>query len=326
MDHDLKFKPLTRNPYYQTIISTAIDFEKNVKSETHFVKLNDNDVLALEISKPRKWTSKNGSVLLVHGLCGSHNSHYMKRLAKKFYKKNIQPIRLNLRGCGSGKGLARKIYHSGCSEDIFEAIKNLVKNFSLQPMVLVGFSLGANVSLKLAGELGDKLKKYLSGVIAVGPPVDLLSSARLFTKPRNKVYADYFIKILMEDVNFIHNHFPDLPPHNLPANITLNEFDELYVAPMANFSSVIEYYVQSSSKKVISNITVPTKILLSRDDPLIECSAFDDIHIPDAVDIFRTNHGGHIGFIGMNIFKDFRWMDQTVFDWVKDMLCYTQTD
>lgn len=319
MEYYLDFKPLIKSPYCQTIIGATVSFERAPPSRTHYVKLWDNDLLSLEISTPKGWGEKDWTILMVHGLCGSHKSHYIKRLAKRFFKSGMQVVRVNLRGCGSGRGLARGIYHSGCSGDVLEALKDMIHHFPHSPKILLGFSLGANVSLKLAGELKKDGGDYLKSVIAIGPPADLLASARLFNHPKNQIYAKYFLRLLLNEVHFRHTHFKDLPPHNLPPTISLNDFDELYVAPRANFSSALEYYVHCSSKRVVPDIDIPTKILFAKDDPIIRAHALDNIKIPPKVDVFKTNHGGHIGFMGQNILKEFRWMDNVIVNWVEEV-------
>ncbi len=315
----LNFKPLIKSSYYQTVIGSAIDFEPELKSKRHLVTLRDGDVISLEISTPMNWKECDWTVLMIHGLCGSHKSHYMKRIARKLYKKGIQAIRVNLRGCGSGKGLAKGIYHSGSSDDIFQVLENIKNLFPNSPKLLMGVSLGANISLKLAGELGSEADKYLKGVFAISPPAELLSSARLFTLPENQLYARYFLKLLVKEVNFRHKHF-NLAPHNLPENVTLNDFDEIYTAPFIKFSSAFEYYYYSSSKRVVSKIQLPTKILFANDDPIIKACVLDDISLPKNVSIYKTEHGGHIGFVGLNIFKEFRWMDKILTDWIFDFI------
>jgi predicted alpha/beta-fold hydrolase len=320
MEYFLDFKPLIKSPYCQTIMGTTLSFEIEVPSKTHYVRLKDGDLLALEISVPKGWEEKNGTAILVHGLCGSHKSHYMRRITKKLLKNNLQVARVNLRGCGSGRGFARGIYHSGCSEDVFEALKSIVHHFPNSNKILIGFSLGGNVVLKLAGELQKDGRDFLKGVIAIGPPVDLLSSARLFNHPKNQIYAKYFLRLLLSDIHYLHTHFPDLPPHGLPPNVSMNDFDELYVAPRANFSNALEYYRLCSSKRVIPEITVPTKILLAEDDPIIKAHTLDSVKIPQNVDIYKTQYGGHIGFMGMNVFKEFRWMDNVLGGWIKEFI------
>lgn len=318
MEYFLDFKPLIRSPYCQTIIGTTVCFERELSSKTHYVRLRDNDLIAVELSTPKGWREDSWTFFLLHGLCGSHKSHYMNRVAKKLYKLGYQVARINLRGCGSGRGLAKGIYHSGSSEDVHEVIQDLCHHFPYSKKGLIGFSLGGNISLKLAGELGENAPGIIDHVIAVGAPVDLLSSARLFMQPKNQIYAKYFLRLLLNDVQFLHSHFKDLPPPNLPSDVSMNDFDELYVAPRANFSSALEYYYHCSSKKVVHNIAVPTKILLAKDDPIICSDSLDDIELPEHVQVYKTQHGGHIGFMGQNIFREFRWMDYQIVRWVEE--------
>jgi predicted alpha/beta-fold hydrolase len=61
------------------------------------------------------------------------------------------------------------------------------------PFFLVGFSLGGNVVLKLAGELGDSGKELIAGVCAVSTPIDLGASARRIGKRDNYLYERRFV-------------------------------------------------------------------------------------------------------------------------------------
>lgn len=315
MEYFLDFKPLIRSPYCQTIFGTTFNLDRGLPSKTHYVRLRDNDLIAVEISTPKNWKEDSWTVLLVHGLCGSHKSHYMSRIARKLYKMGYQSVRINMRGCGSGRGLAKNIYHSGSSDDVKEVLDDISKHFPHSSKALIGFSLGGNIVLKLAGELGEEGPNHLKGVVSVGAPVDLLSSARLFMQPKNQIYAKYFLRILMSDINFLHSHFNDLPPHNLPPDITLHDFDELYVAPRANYTSALEYYYKCSSKKVIKDIIIPAKVLFALDDPIINPHSLNDIELPKNLEVYKTEHGGHIGFIGL---KEFRWMDNQVVRWIEE--------
>ena len=222
-----------------------------------------------------------------------------------------------MRNCGSGKGLARHIYHSGRSEDIFESIKALKRGHPESPIILIGFSLGGNLVLKLAGELGDIGKEFLRGVIAVSPPVDLYSSVQMMGDPANAMYERYFYKLLRADVHYRHRKFKDLPRIHLPRNLKLYEFDQLYTAPTCGFNSVDDYYNKCSSAHFVPDITIPTKILLAEDDPIISASSLDSIKIPSSVDLFKTKRGGHMGYLGTpGSEKGFYWLDSVLVDWI----------
>lgn len=319
MKKKVPFKPLLKSPYYQTVLANVIDFGKEPPSKPHYVKLSDGDVLFLEVSTPRDWTLKKGTVALLHGLCGSSKSPYIKRIARKVYNSGRQVVRINMRGCGLGRGLAKNIYHSGCSGDIKKALQDIKKHFPGTEMILIGFSLGANLTVKLAGELGKANSSLLKAAFAVSPPVNLLTSAHRLALPKNQVYAEYFSKQLFTHIDHLHKTFPDLPPHRINENTSLNDIDELYIARRANFSGALDYYKHCSSINLVKHINIPMKILLSMDDPIIDSNELDKIELPENVEVIKTEHGGHIGYVGKNILKEFRWMDNLVQKWIDNI-------
>ena len=316
MKKKMHFTPLLKSPYYQTVLANIFDFGKEPPSKVHFVKLSDGDVLSLEVSTPKGWTEEKGTIVLLHGLCGSSKSPYIKRIARKVYNGGRQAVRINMRGCGLGRGLSKNIYHSGCSGDIKKALLDIKKHFPRTPLVLIGFSLGANLTVKLAGELGKEGSALLKAAFAVSPPVNLLTSAHRLSLPKNQIYAEYFSKQLFVHINELHKAFPDLPPHRITGKTSLNDIDELYIARRANFSGALDYYKHCSGIKVVKDIKIPMKILLAMDDPIIDPNELDRVTLPENVEVIKTDHGGHIGFVGKNILKEFRWMDNLIENWI----------
>jgi len=317
MEFEMQFKPLIKNPYWQTALGSLIDFEKELSSITHFISVEDDDLIAVEISTPKDWREENGTIFLVHGLCGSHKSPYMKRIARRLYKKGIKVGRINLRGCGSGKGLAKGIYHAGSSGDILSVLKHFSDN---SPTLLIGFSLGGNICLKLAGELKEEGHDFFKGIIAVCPPADLLATSDLFSSSKNQILSKRLVRELLNDIKFRQSHFAINLNNNFPSPTTLRDIDELYVAPQANFSGALEYYYYCSANRYVRDISLPTKILLANDDPFISASSFDDIILPKQIALFKSSYGGHLGFLGFNVFKEFRYLDNLVITWVEEML------
>jgi predicted alpha/beta-fold hydrolase len=287
------------------------------KSERKIVLLPDEDKLAVEITTPKGWKENDLTVVLVHGLCSSHKSPVLIRLTKKFSSKKIRVARVNLRGCGSGRGLAKSTYHCGRGDDIVEVLKVLKRENQNSPIILIGFSLGGNIILKMAGELKEEAKNYLKEVIALGPPVDLYSSVKLFEKPENKLYLKYFTKLLKEDVEFMQKTFDDFPNIELPDNMTLTDFNNLFIVPFFGFKDLDDYYHKASSKYVIEDIKIPCKILLSEDDPIVSAKSLDDLDLPDNVRVYRTKQGGHLGYIGsLKNKRGFYWLDSVLLDWI----------
>src|SRR5262249_52306565 len=162
-------------------------------------------------------------------------SPYMQRLARKLVRCRIRAIRMNLRGCGSGRGLARYPYHSGRSTDVLAVLESLLQSTPQSPVTLIGFSLGGNIILKLAGELSAAVPDNLQRVIAVCPPADLVACSRLLEQPANRFYNRYFTRLLCAEVSDRHSRFPDLPRAELPTELTLYAFDDCYTAPQCGF-------------------------------------------------------------------------------------------
>lgn len=322
MSQELPFEPfLFPDPHYQTILSSFFNFSFRPVSQTKFVLLPDGDRLAMEITEPKGWKPTDFSVVLVHGLCGSHESPNPSRMAKRLSASGIRAIRFNMRGCGSGKGLAKHIYHSGRSEDLFAALKTLKLEHPESPIVLIGFSLGGNIVLKLVGELNALGHRYLEGVIAVSPPVDLYSSVQMLGQPENSFYERYFYKLLRADVHYRHKRFKDLAPCRLPRSLKLYEFDQIYTAPTCGFRSAIDYYNKCSAAHVVEDIAIPCKILLAEDDPIVSAKSLDIYNFPDHIQVFKTKKGGHMGYLGSpRGEKGFYWLDSVLEDWIRDFL------
>src|SRR5215467_14477290 len=159
--------PLLTNPHVQTLVAAKLAWSWEPPSVTRLVKLPDDDTIALEVSTPQGWQPDDQTVLLLHGLCGCHRSPYMQRMARKLLRCGIRAVRMNLRGCGSGRGLARSPYHSGQSADVLAVLESLQQACPRSPVTLVGFSLGGNISLKLAGELAALVPANVRRVIAI---------------------------------------------------------------------------------------------------------------------------------------------------------------
>jgi predicted alpha/beta-fold hydrolase len=309
--------PGLAHPHLQTIVAAQLTWSWEPPSRTHFVPLPDGDTIALEISTPTGWQAQQPTVLLVHGLCGSHRSPYMQRLAYKCLRRGWRAVRMNLRGCGSGFGLARQPYHSGRSADVLAVVRYLQQRTPHSLLTLVGFSLGGNIVLKLAGELGDTLPANVQHVIAVCPPVDLASCARLLAQPANRLYDAYFTRQLCAAVLQRHQCFADLPPPQLPTTLSIYAFDECYTAPQCGFQNAEDYYRQCSAAPLAPRLAVPCHILFAADDPLIEARVFDDVPLPPFVQVLCTPAGGHLGFLGLpGRAGGYRAMDAQILAWI----------
>jgi hypothetical protein len=304
--------PLLGNPHVQSVVAMFWrSTRESVPSVHRIVELPDGDKLVVVVSTPPEWRPDRRTAVMVHGLCGCYGSPYMIRMADKLYRHGIRAVRVNLRGCGSGAGLARQPYHSGRSDDVRQVIESLACESPESPVTLVGFSLGGNIVLKMVGEDGERPSGRLDSLISVSAPIDLAACSRLIEQPRNRIYDWYFVRRLRAGVEELHRFFPDLPPLDLPRRLTLRGFDDLYTAPRSGFRDAADYYARASSGPLVERIVVPTLLLSSRDDPFIAASPFEQLPRRPNIDICLTDGGGHLGFLGFTgRSMDYRWMDE----------------
>ena len=281
------------------------------------VLLEDGDQCILHDDVPSSWRPGNRVALLVHGLAGDHASPYMVRIAGKLNAQGVRAFRMDLRGCGAGFGLARHPYHSGRSDDLARAIDVVNQLCPNSPLSLLGFSLGANIVLKLLGEAPDRVPANLDRVLAVSPPVDLYHCVQYMGQGLNRLYDRHFARLLIRQVKALKQKLPeapDLPRGCLPRGVF--DFDEMFTAPVCGFKTALNYYRLCSSAQFVPEIRVPTLIMAANDDPLVHSSTYDDLVVPRSVKLQVHRSGGHLGFISRRKeVGDRHWMDRRAVEW-----------
>jgi predicted alpha/beta-fold hydrolase len=312
----VKFRPfpLLANPHLQTLVGNLLSLAREPRSVTKLVTLPDGDRLALEVSTPDVWREADPTVVLVHGLCGSHRSTYLVRLAAKLFARGVRAVRLNLRGNGTGVGLARRPYHAGCSDDVRVALEALRAETPRSPITLAGFSLGGNIALKLAGELGQDAPALFERVVGVCPAVDLMGGWRRIS--RQPLYHRHFVRLLLREMQRRHAVSGEPCPTFSPW-VSLFDFDDGYTAPHWGYAGAEAYYDAASARDHLPRIAVPCRVLLAEDDPIIDSSCWEQ-RMPAAAELIRSPRGGHLGFVGAPAAlarPDVRFMDDVVLRW-----------
>ncbi len=310
--------PLLRGGHAQTLAGAFLPFRKPAYRATQrHVTLADGDQLVLHDDCPSGWQAGDRSALLVHGLAGCHESGYLQRIAGKLNARGVRVFRVDLRGCGAGVSLARLPYHSGRSDDLAAALAAIALWHPDSPTTLVGFSLGANMTLKLLGELADRPCGNLDSGMAVCPPVDLAACSRRIGESANRLYDRYFVRLLLRQLAS-----PARSPQAASARFarpprSLWEFDDQFTAVVCGYGNAENYYRSASAAPWLTHIRVPALILAAADDPMICCHVLRQAHLPSAVQLHISEHGGHLGFVGRRGPEgDARWMEWRVVDWV----------
>ena len=214
--------------------------------------------------------------------------------------------------------MARHPLNAGRSEDVAAALAYVVQQCPDSPVHLVGFSMGANIVLKLAGELGGDAPPRLASIMAIAPPLDLVACSRNMQRGLNRLYDRSFVRGLVDHVRRRSLLVPDA--HNrplVPVPRRLVDFDNMFTAPLSGFADVNDYYTRASSAPLLANIAVPALIVAAASDPIVPVRSFEQASYSGTTRLVIAPCGGHLGFIAAaGLDPDRRWLDWRVVDWV----------
>ena len=260
------------------------------------------------MQRPR--TEPRGELILVHGLEGSGSAGYMLTMAKAALDAGYAVSRFNIRTCGGTEHLANTLYHSGLTTDL-----RFVLNQLQRPVHLVGYSLGGNMILKLAGELGEAAAPLIASVCAISTPIDLAASARAIGRPSNRIYERRFLRRMRNRVVSTGRFTRE----QVKVARSIWEFDDLISGPSFGFRDAAHYYETQSAQLFLDRIRVPVLLIQAKDDIFIPFEIFDHpaIKTNPYITLHATEHGGHLGFLSRN--KPRFWLDGAVLRWIESV-------
>jgi predicted alpha/beta-fold hydrolase len=292
--HNRQFEPLSRNPHVLTILGNfwprEYDFAK-FPEERRLVQTDpDTQVLVLTqfpSGEPR------GEVVLLHGLEGGGQAGYMRSMAWHALEAGFIAHRFHMRTCGGTEQLCKTLYHAGLTSDLRAFLEQTQAQGRHLPVVPIGFSLGGNVALKLAGELGET--DLIQGVCAISTPIDLGACARRIGQRDNVLYERRFVSRMKARLigtgRYSESDFGNTR--------SLYDIDNRITAPSFGFRDADHYYSTQSAMEFLWRIRVPGLLIQAKDDTFIP---FDIFHHPAIagnpnLQLLATDHGGHLGFL-----------------------------
>ncbi len=317
------FQPIRalRNPHMMTLVPRYWPRDIRLASIPQEVRLfsvsDDTQLLGICHWQPARRSCP--TVIVVHGLEGCSESHYMRGIAAKVYRAGCNVIRMNQRTCGGTEHLTPTLYNSGLSGDFLAIIHELAHRDRLEAVWLIGYSMGGNLVLKAAGELGTT-EPALAGVVAVCPNIDPTQCVRALEERRNWIYHRHFLVRLKARLRRKARLFPgkwDLAKlHHIRR---ISEFDDWYTAPDGGYRDAADYYDRAGARHVLSAIGVPTLVVTAQDDPFIPFSMFSTplIQRHPKIRLLAPCHGGHCGFFQWRPNEDPYWAENRIVDFVR---------
>jgi len=271
-----------------------------VSSSYNRIKTPDDDFLDIDWSFAKN-NSKKLAVIL-HGLEGSAERPYVVGSAKAFNQNGFDTVSMNMRGCSGESNSTFRAYHSGATEDLETVINHILQQDNYDEIIIKGFSLGGNLTLKYLGE-GRVLPKQVKAAIAISVPCNLYGSMLEIHKLKNKVYARRFKKNLLAKLHQKKTQFPDwFEGKNIDTITTLKDFDDFYTSKAHGFKDALDYYEKASSLPHLANINVPTLLVNALNDSFLspECIPTQIAEQSQHLFMETPKYGGHVGFYDKN--------------------------
>ncbi|MHB0756786.1 YheT family hydrolase [Polaribacter sp. M15] len=278
----------------------------------------DSDFLDLDFS----FVGSKTLVLLIHGLEGSSESKYMASNTNHLNNLGIDTVCFNLRGCSGEDNLLLSTYHSGKTEDVDFVVNYLLEHYNYKNIVIVGFSLGGNLTLKYLGEKGDNLPLIVKGGIAVSVPIDIATAEQEMEKIKNKLYMEVFFKTMKNKILEKAHKFPEyhLDKDQLFKATKFKHLEKIYTVPVFEFENPEDYWQKASSKPYLLNIKVPTLLVNAKDDTFLsnQCYPYKEAENSEYFFFEETKYGGHCGFMSSFIPNENKWLEHRIAKFIKE--------
>ncbi len=254
------------------------------------------------------------TVLLLHGLEGSSASKANVELLRHLAALEWSAWALNFRSCSGEPNRLAASYSSGDTRDVTWLVPQMPA-----PRAAVGVSLGGSVLLNALSEGLD-----VSAAVAISAPYQLRVCAQTLDSGRgfSLMYLRHFLTTMKAKALERAARFPRVLDANAIRKArTLRDFDQIVTAPTFGFASAEEYYERSSSGPKLSRIKVPTLLLSAEDDPLAPASLLPvDVLNNPRLQVLRTQHGGHVGWVGGSMRQPRFWGEARAVQWLAEQL------
>jgi predicted alpha/beta-fold hydrolase len=303
-----------RNRHAMTLAGNFLRRKSDLPSPEECLYRVDADTQVLCHCHWHADSERRTTVIIVHGLEGSSLSQYVIGNATKAWDAGMNVVRMNMRTCGGTGKLTPTLYHSGLSSDVGAVLRTVIEQRRVPRVGLIGYSMGGNLVLKLAGELGADAPAELRAVAAVSPAADLAASADAMHVGGNRIYEWKFLLSLMRTYERKRRIFPEIYKRVEPFPGTIREFDDVVTARYCGFENAQDYYNRSGAYRVIEKIGLPTLVIHAIDDPFIRllpetrAKILSNPHIT----LLETAHGGHCAFLAQPNGYDGRWAERQI--------------
>lgn len=261
----------------------------------------DADFIDVDVALPFP-TSPRGLLVLFHGLEGSSGSHYALAFAEYAHAQQLMFAVPHFRGCSGEINRAPRAYHSGDIEEIdwiMRRMRAMAGEHACGRLMAVGISLGGNALMRWAGVYGQEAARLAQSIAAVSAPLDLTASGQALCQGLSRLlYTPMFLASMKpRALERLHLHPGLFDRQRLLAARNLEDFDNVFTAPIHGFQDAADYWRRASAKPHLRAIVVPALLLNAQNDPFVPAYSLPKRQdVSRHVTLWQPPQGGHVGF------------------------------
>jgi len=306
-----------RNGHLQTIVPSLfrrfdISFYRRERIET-----DDGDFLDLDWSR----TGSRALGIISHGLEGNSHRPYAIGMARKLNQIGWDALAWNYRSCSGEINRRLRFYHNGSIDDLDTVVRHALHGRRYDKVLLIGFSLGGNLTLVYLGSQDITLPHQIIGATVFSVPCDLAASAKVLAQIQCRPYMRNFLSSLHQKIRAKMEVMPDqIDDHGFDDIKNFKQYDDSYTAPLHGFRNAEDYWDKCSSLAYIPNIRVPTLMVNALDDPFLagECYPLETASKSPYVHLETPRSGGHVGFMQFNGDKSY-WSENRTMEFIRQI-------
>jgi uncharacterized protein len=311
-------------PHAQTLFAHFVRPRRLPAVSRRRWELPDGDFVDVDVLAARRPDAPR--VLVLHGLEGSsRGSSYVAACLRGAAQRGWGAVALNFRSCSGFENRLPISYNAGATEDPLWVLRRL-RDEAPGPVFAIGFSLGANVLLKLLADSGKDAP--VDAAVAVSAPFDLARCAEALDR-WDSLTAAYRLRFVfgLRDKAYAKaaRHPGKIDVERIRRTLSLREFDDAVTAPLHGYTGADDYYARASAgANAVAAIRRPTLLISAADDPMIPPSSFPTTAAEQNPFIVPalSEHGGHVGFVAGTVRNPIFWAEETALDWLAAIIAH----